>query len=270
MTLMSVPIDSITADDLRDLIEDQVMELRVIDYKQELPGRSDEDKREFLRDVCSFANTAGGDLIYGITESGGTPRALLGVDADTNVDAEISRLESLIRTGIEPRIPGIQHQPVRLENGKHALVLRVPRSFARPHVVTYKNYWKFYARNSNGKYQMDVGEVRRAFVLSESVADRIRAFRADRLERIGSGETPVPIEGTGRVVLHMAPISAFDSPTSIFALDTERPPLNEGALRPIIGAGSPRYNFDGVFCDARWAGGGESHGLRDAVQDRRR
>jgi hypothetical protein len=89
MTLMSVPIDSITEGHLRSLIEDQVIELRLIEYKRELPGRSDRDKKEFLADVCSFANTAGGDLMYGIVESGGTPQHLVGIAAD-NVDARRS------------------------------------------------------------------------------------------------------------------------------------------------------------------------------------
>jgi hypothetical protein len=151
-------------------------------------------------------------------------------------------------------------------------VLRIPRSFARPHVVTYKNHSKFYARTSNGKYQMDVDEVRRAFVLSESVADRIRAFRAERLSRVVSGETPVPIKGTGRVVLYVVPISAFDSPGSGVDLDI-RPPLSERVLLPISTIGNngnldevlwsnpsafqPRYNFDGVFCDSRLGTPGE-------------
>jgi hypothetical protein len=113
---------------------------------------------------------------------------------------------------------------------------------------------------------MDVDEVRRAFVLSESVADRIRAFRAERLSRVVSRETPVPIKGTGRVVLHVVPISAFDSPTSVVDLDIGRPPLSERVLLPISIAkeenldevlwSNPnafplRYNFDGVFCDSR-------------------
>jgi len=80
MTLMSIPIDSITEDHLRSLIEDQVMELRVIEYKQELPGKRPEDKRVFLADVCSFANSAGGDLVYGMTENGGMPRELPGFE----------------------------------------------------------------------------------------------------------------------------------------------------------------------------------------------
>jgi hypothetical protein len=112
---------------------------------------------------------------------------------------------------------------------------------------------------------MDVDEVRRAFVLSESVADRIRAFRAERLSRVVSGETPVPIEGTSRVVLHVVPISAFDAPASFVDLDIRRPPLSERALLPISivdenvdevlwsnpSSFLPRYNFDGVFCVSR-------------------
>ena len=35
MTLMSVPIDSITEDHLRSLIDDQVAELRIIEYKRD-------------------------------------------------------------------------------------------------------------------------------------------------------------------------------------------------------------------------------------------
>jgi hypothetical protein len=273
MTLMSVPIDSITEDHLRSLIEDQVMELRVIEYKQELPGKRPEDKREFLADVCSFANTAGGDLVYGMTETGGIPRELPGFET-SNIDGEINGLENSIRDGIGPRIWGVRSFPLQLRSGAHALVLRVPRSFSRPHVVTFRGHWRFYARSSAGKYPMDVDEVRRAFVLSESVANRIRAFRAERLSRVVSGETPVPIEGTSRVVLHVVPISAFDAPTSFVDLDIRRPPLSERVLLPISIVKDveldefflirhpnmlrPRYNFDGVFCDTRLGAPGEN------------
>ena len=232
MSLMSVPIDSITEDDLLSLIDKQVAELRTIEYKRELPGRSDGEKREFLADVSSFANTTGGDLVYGMTESGGMPQELPGFET-SDIDGEISRLGSSIHAAIQPRILGVQHHPVQLENGKYALVIRVPRSFSRPHVVTYKNHWKFYARIPNGKYQMDVDEVRRAFVLSENVADRIRAFRAERLGRVVSGDTPAPLESTGKVVLHVVPISAFDTPASVVDLDIRRPPLSERLLLPI-------------------------------------
>src|SRR5215213_11170147 len=103
MTLMSVPIDSITEDHLQSLIDDQVAELRIIEYKRKVPGTSHEEKREFLADVCSFANAAGGDLVYGMTENGGMPRELPGFET-SDIDGEINGLENSIRDGIGPRI----------------------------------------------------------------------------------------------------------------------------------------------------------------------
>ena len=195
MSLWSVPIDEIGKAHLEGLVEDGVAEGRDIDYKLTLPGGSDADKREFLADVSSFANAGGGDVVFGVDESGGAPTDLEGL-AD-NLDAATLRLEGSIRDGVAPRIQGVRTRRVPLRNGRSALVLRVPRSFARPHVVTFKNHWKFFTRSSNGKHQMDVDEVRAAFLGSEAIAERVRAFRADRLGRVAFGEGPVP-PGAGR------------------------------------------------------------------------
>jgi predicted HTH transcriptional regulator len=97
------PIDQITEADLTDLVTGGVSERKTLDYKRQLPDPNDAGKRELLADVSSFANTAGGDLIFGITESAGVPTSVPGVQiADT--DQEILRLDSIIRTGLAPRI----------------------------------------------------------------------------------------------------------------------------------------------------------------------
>ncbi len=142
MTLDLVPIQDVNRDHLASLVEDGVAELRSVDYKRELPGRSDSARREFAADVSSFANAAGGDIIFGITEEGGVPQDLPGFVAE-DMDAEMNRLEQTLRGGLEPRIEGIGLQPVALEDGRHALVLRVPRSPARPHAVTNGDRLRF-------------------------------------------------------------------------------------------------------------------------------
>ena len=53
-------------EDLERLIRDGVPEGKALEYKQALPTDTDGDKKEFLADVSSFANTAGGFLIYGM------------------------------------------------------------------------------------------------------------------------------------------------------------------------------------------------------------
>ena len=41
---------------------------KTIEYKAELHIDTGDDRKEFLADVTSFANSNGGDLIYGIQE----------------------------------------------------------------------------------------------------------------------------------------------------------------------------------------------------------
>ena len=154
-------LGNLTEQHLQDLKENSVAEGKTLDYKRDLIGTS--DKKEFLADVSSFANASGGHLVFGMEEEGGVPTELCGVDVD-DVDSEILRLENLIRDGLEPRIYGHDIKPVDLSNGKKALVIRIPKSFASPHVVKLKGTFRFYSRNSAGKYPLDVQELRTAFL----------------------------------------------------------------------------------------------------------
>ena len=199
-------IDQITEADLQVLIDNEVLEGKTIEYKQELPSNPDSEKKEFLADVSSFANAIGGDLIYGISEDPVTkaPIELTGLDIK-NADKEISRLDSMIRDGIEPRMPGVVIQPCSLSNSKTALIIRIPKSWINPHRVTYKGHDKFYARSSNGKYPLDVSELRIAFNLSETLAERIRKFREERISKIYANDMPVPFTNNAKIVLHLIP-----------------------------------------------------------------
>jgi predicted HTH transcriptional regulator len=169
-------IDDIKEDDLQALIDNSVSERKTIEYKQSLPKDSDSDKKEFLADVSSLANASGGDIIFGMVEDKktGTPKSLDGLSIE-NPDQEILRLDNIIRDGIEPRIPSVTiSPPINLSNSEVALVIRIPKSWSSPHRVTFKGHDKFYSRSSNGKYALDVGELRIAFNLSETITERIR------------------------------------------------------------------------------------------------
>lgn len=185
----------------------EVHEGRTIDFKADLPGASDADKREFLADVSSMANTAGGDLVFGVREEAGWAAAVVGVRA-IDVDAEVLRLDSVIRSGIDPRI---RHDVRRVKCGadRTVLVLRVERSWLAPHRVTFKGHDRFYARSSAGKYSLDVMELRQAFLRSTSAVDQIRTFRERRLVDIAADRTPLPLPPGARVVLHVVPLEAF-------------------------------------------------------------
>jgi hypothetical protein len=202
-------LTEVVEDDLTSLIAGGVAEGRTIEYKRGLPGNTDADKKEFLADASSFANTAGGDLIFGMEEDQGVPTVISGVQA-TDLDASILRLENMLRTGVSPRMR-YDLKVVSAGAGLSVLIVRVERSWGGPHRVVFQNHDKFYGRNAAGKYPLDVNELRDAFALSSTVTDRIRAFRADRIIAIVDGQTPLPFVDSPTVVVHCLPLDAFAS-----------------------------------------------------------
>ena len=100
---------------------------------------SPEQKQEFLNDVSSFANANGGLLFYGIRESkddAGVPLEVCGLKGE-NPGKRINDMETIIRTGLEPRLLGVTIWPVSLPSHEDqvVLILSIPKSFAAPHMV---------------------------------------------------------------------------------------------------------------------------------------
>ena len=235
------PIEAVDKDALQALIDNQVPEGKTIEYKREIPSTAESKMIPLLATVSSFANTARGDLLIGIEADKGVPTKLLGVKTN-NTDEETLRLEQVLRSGIEPRLPLVDIRPIAIGNDKHVWAIRVHNSWTSPHRVIRNS--KFYARNSAGRYELDVGELRTSFNLSETVADRIRDFRTDRIARIHSRQTPFPIESGGCMVVHVLPLNSFLANT---AIDVAKLYGHTEQLRPIGASGwDSRINLDGI------------------------
>ena len=67
----------LTEADLIDLIGVEA-EGKSLDYKRDLVGSTDANKKEFLYDASSFANSQGGYLIFGMDEANGLPSRIGG------------------------------------------------------------------------------------------------------------------------------------------------------------------------------------------------
>ena len=246
--MRSVPFDQIDKAYIDGLIEEQVSETKHLDYKEVLPS-ADKGKNRFAEDVCAFANAAGGDIIFGLRDrrdaegqKTGTPE-YVGLEG-LNSDQEKLRLEHIILNRVEPRIAGIQIACIEGFVGGPVLVMRIPSSFNAPHMT--KHDGRFRSRTESGNYAMDVQEIRNAFTSSEALPERIRRFRANRLNRIVAGDTSVPISRGGKIVLHIVPVSAFlgGGPRDIARM--------EGSLRlrlPLINGylDDWRYNLEGLL-----------------------
>jgi hypothetical protein len=218
-----------TADDLLDLVKNSVHEDRELDYKETLPSNSPDSHRDFLYDASSLANAAGGLLIFGVRERRdeggkptGEPEAAPGL-AGFNQDAAIQRLESMLRDGIEPRLPGVRAHLVPGLNDGPALVFAIPKSWAGPHMVKYGGMARFYTRNNRGNEPMNYHQIRDAFAASLEAIEKARNFRRARIRDIDAGvRLPTTLVGSARAVLHLIPLSTVGQANAVDLLRPRR------------------------------------------------
>ena len=180
------------------------------------------------------------------------PVDLIGLSGD--VDAAVLRMESMARDGIRPPIPRLEFVRVALANGDHAVVTSIPKSWNAPHQVVFQKDFRFYTRGSAGKQHIDVDELRRVVLLSQETGERIHQFRAGRVAAVLSGETPVELQPGARQIIHLVPLNAFDTGTSVnlAALGQKRDLL----ISAMDSGGSQRHNVDGLLA---YSASGESH-----------
>jgi hypothetical protein len=246
--MIPTSLENMTSETLDGLVANPVREKHTIDYKASTYGAKHAQRREFLADVSSFANTVGGDLVIGIEEKDGLPVGVSGV-ATENIDNEIQRLQQIILHCLEPRLTGVEMHPVLLSNGNHVLVIRIPRSWNAPHRVILEGHDKFYARDTNGKHPMNVDELREAFTLSDRVEQRIRGFRRERFQAIKTSQTFEPLSDGATLILHLIPLSAGTT-HNVFSVKAMQG--KQQLLGPMGSGGSPRINLDGIIVYSRF------------------
>ena len=141
MAIDRFDFDAVTEADINQLIANGVAEGYKLEFKRETYSTNDSAKREFLKDVTAFANSAGGHLVIGIAETDSIATSAHPISVP-QADTEILRMESLLRDGVEPRIAGVRIRAVPIAGGV-VLALRVPRSWNQPHRVSLGGANKF-------------------------------------------------------------------------------------------------------------------------------
>ena len=212
-------MDDIDWADIQALVDGQVEENQHLEFKRELPRNDADGRRKFLRSVCAFANRVGGDIVYGITEQekNGTRRE--GVAAgfyplsEQQVNGVDTRLNNIVLDNIEP-YPLITIKSVNNDKNEWFVVLRVMPSHQRPHSVWYNKRRHFTTRRLNITDDLDMEEIRDLFLGSDALAERVRAFLAERLQLLEMSEHPrgyrMPkLYGEGRLVGHVVPLDTF-------------------------------------------------------------
>lgn len=245
MPLQHKVLRDVQESDLLAIIEDRVREGKTIEFKRQLSIATSDEKKEFLKDITSFANSSGGDIIYGMEEDDAIASGLSGLEIES-FDIESTRLQQIINNGVSPRLDGVGIHPVNLTSGRIALIVRIPCSWNRPHMVTFNDDYRFYVRTQSNKTMMDVFDIRSAFRSTEDVADRIHRFRMQRITNITAEETPIPLEPNPKVVIHIIPLTSVSATENI---DMAQFRTNYSDLVPLMGysVGEHRYNLDGFL-----------------------
>jgi len=258
---MTLPNDllAITQAHIEQLVTNQTREGPHLDFKRDLPAAwNDGAKHEFLADTTAFANSGGGDLVFGVEEDGQAQALAVAPQVIANVDQEIRRLQDFLLNLAEPRLPGVKVHAVQVSvagTDGYVVVVRIPQSWAGPHRV--KTNQHFFIRDGLRKRQLDIPEIRSLFLRTENQTQKVNDFRTERLGKILSGNTPQRLVDGPILIAHLIPTQAA---LGLVQIDPV-PYTNQRAL-PVIGTsgGMARLNLDGALVVRNETSQGETHG----------
>lgn len=238
-----------TKSDLQSLIDNHVFENREIEYKADAfpDGKIDDAvKSKLHKEVTAFANAMGGSIVIGISEDEDhCPKAICGTKMSfKKFDQWQTAFQQSVRARVRPPLHGMDITPIELEEDNIAIVISVPKSYARPHSVWDGNKDMFYIRNASGVAPMDIEDLRKAFLFSNVTQERVTQFRRDRISMILANECVGSFGNSALVVFHIVPEWSMELGNMI---DLGYYHTNI-SFRPTSGTGwHCRYNADG-YC----------------------
>ena len=206
-------IEDLDDNDIKALLENKIRESKTLEYKRQLNISDDKDKSklEFICDIISLYNTEGGCIIYGIQEgkddknkNTGYPIQLYHQNFD-QPDALILQIQSIIKYNTAPSIINIIIRFIKVDEIT-VMIIGVPKGLGLPTMVTLNEANKFYKRNNNGKYAVDVYELNQLFMQHAGVRENAVTFQANRIKDVLSGTIYPTVNTQGGFFLHAIPI----------------------------------------------------------------
>ena len=162
---MKRPVDWLE-EDLLGLIQNTAEEGTHLEFKNARAlQNADGSKTEISKDVSSFANAAGGVIVYGMDEDPKPPHKATEVSPIDPVEFSKEWLDQVIGSRVQPRIQGLVIHSIDTnlsEPGRVVYVAIVPQSFTA-HQAHDKRYYKRFNARSVPMEDYEVGQAMTRF-----------------------------------------------------------------------------------------------------------
>jgi hypothetical protein len=191
----ALPLTNCDTSTLKALVTNHISEAFDLDFKRDLYGNADADKRALATDVAALANTAGGLLVLGIEEDR-QARAVTAPGVAVS-DGEITRILSIVGSRVVP-LPVFDVLPVLRpgETGHGFIVIAVARDALAPHAVIVNKDLRYPRREGTITGYLSEPEVASAYrerlAGAQRQGTRIDEIEREALERLSTGDTDVP------------------------------------------------------------------------------
>jgi len=177
--MFNKPFNEITIQDIEKLIFiRKERENNYLDYKEKL-GNSDRDKRELLKDVSGFANASGGFLIVGVKEhkKSGIPEKIIGIEKTMGNQKIDEWIDNILISNLDERIRyNLKIYELKNKEEKILLVLYIPESPKKPHMVTFQGKNNYFVRHNTSVNPATQSEVREMFEYSKKIVNTLENF----------------------------------------------------------------------------------------------
>jgi hypothetical protein len=240
------PLRDIREIDVRRVLESGLEEHLQLEYKSALYEDNDRGRREFLLDICMFANTSGGLLLIGVPErrdeqgqptGAPDPAGLLGLEV-LNPEAVLNAYDARVMEAIEERLP-LEAASIDVGDGRRLLAIRVSNSARKPHSVRHQGHIYFPARRERQRYHLTVREIKE---LVMRTASRLQQSE----ESLDSSFFGVPRVGDlPYLIIGMIPAFFEDFLVDVRA-DNVRLALGNFSRTDRPEFSNPVYTFDGI------------------------
>jgi hypothetical protein len=155
-------LDLKTKADLQRLVDEGLEESLTLDYKAS-PALTRDGKGpdEICKDVTALANSAGGQIVYGIEEDKATKKPSR-VD-DGVADPKVTRewIEQILNSRVQPRLNGVTTTRIDMGNGQFGYVISVPQTQTGPHQSPEGKYYKRFDLQSVPMHDYEIRDIMR-------------------------------------------------------------------------------------------------------------